>query len=668
MYLKSLLLKNFKGISSFNLSMNGNASTSIYGANGTGKSTIKNAFLWLLFGKDSDNRQDYEILPLDENNNIINGVESVVEAAVDHDGEEITLKKSMKEKWTKPHGQSKKIKTGNDFSYWINDVPKTMTEFRKMVAGLCPNETIIRIITDPSFFNDDKAFPWKKRREMVIEIAGGDVTIDKVIESNPELSQLPGILGKNSIDDQRSIIKAEKTKINDRLKEIPNSINERTLVINESGTGRRDKKTITSVMAVARDNRKVASQRLDTILNGGAVAIKNKELAEVEAKIQKHDTRIAEAKQKSGSARYKKQRELEQAADKIGRELDDKANALNNLQRDAKAEETNLENYAAKLTELREAWKKINAETFEHDQENNICPTCGQDLPEEKVTEARDKATAAFNSDKAQRLKSNVDTGKDYAAKKAASENIIIELGLKINELKVEKSLLHHKHLKALEAVTQFEIDEEQEEQDATEPDTERESLVETKTAIEKEIADLQAGAEADVSKAQAEIDEIDSHIEGLQKELSDFETIEKAETRIAELKKEERRISERYAELEGHLHLIELFERTQAAMVNEAVSSKFQLARFKMFKENVTNDGIEPCCIATLNGVPYGAVNTAGQVNLDIDIGNAFSLHHGIEFPRFIDRAESVVELLPTIGQQIRLVVKKEDKQLRIE
>jgi chromosome segregation ATPase len=663
MRLISLSLKNFKGVSSFDLSMNGNDSTSIYGDNGTGKSTIKNAFLWLLFGKDAENRQDYEILPLDEDNNIISGVEAVVEAVIDHEGQEITLKKSMKEKWTKPHGQSEKIKTGNDFSYWINDVPKTMTEFKKMVASLCPNETIIRIITDPSYFNDDKAFPWKKRREMVIEIAGGDVTMDKVIESNPELSQLPGILGKNSIDDQRSIIRAEKTKINERLKDIPNSINERTLVINESGAVRRDKKTITSVMAVARDNRKAAAKRLDTILNGGAVAIKNKELAEVEAKIQRHDTKIAEAKQKSESARYKKKRELEQDADKIGRELDDKANALNNLQRDAKSEEENLAKYAAKLTELRAAWKEINAETFEYDQKNT-CPTCGQDLPEEDVADARNKALAVFNANKAQRLKSNVDTGKDYAAKKATSENIIIEFGLKINELKVEKRLLQDKHDKALEAVTNFENEEEV----PAGPDTEREALVENKTAIEKEIADLQAGAEADVSEVQAEIDEIDSHIEGLEKELSGLETIEKAETRIDELKKEERRLSERFAELEGHLHLIELFERTQANMVNEAVSSKFELARFKMFRENVTNDGIEPCCIATLNGIPYGAVNTAGQVNLDIDIGNAFSRHHGIEFPRFIDRAESVVQLLPTIGQQIRLVVTDKDKQLRIE
>jgi DNA repair exonuclease SbcCD ATPase subunit len=663
MRLRSLSLKNFKGVSSFDLSMNGNDSTSIYGDNGTGKSTIKNAFLWLLFGKDAENRQDYEILPLDEDNNIISGVEAVVEAVIDHEGQEITLKKSMQEKWTKPHGQSEKIKTGNDFSYWINDVPKTMTEFKKMVASLCPNETIIRIITDPSFFNDDKAFPWKKRREMVIEIAGGDVTMDKVIESNPELSQLPGILGKNSIDDQRSIIRAEKTKINERLKDIPNSINERTLVINESGAVRRDKKTITSVMAVARDNRKAAAKRLDTILNGGAVAVKNKELSEVEAKIQRHDTKIAEAKQKSESARYKKKRELEQAADKIGRELDDKANALCKLQYDAKSEEAILANFDTRLAELRAAWKEINAETFEYDQKNT-CPTCGQDLPEEDVADARNKALAVFNANKAQRLKSNVDTGKDYAAKKAASENIIIEFGLKINELKVEKRLLQDKHAKALEAVTNFENEEEV----PAGPDTEREALVETKTAIEKEIADLQAGAEADISKAQAEIDEIDSHIEGLEKEISGLETIEKAETRIDELKKEERRLSERFAELEGHLHLIELFERTQANMVNEAVSSKFELARFKMFRENVTNDGIEPCCIATLNGIPYGAVNTAGQVNLDIDIGNAFSRHHGIEFPRFIDRAESVVQLLPTIGQQIRLVVTDKDKQLRIE
>jgi predicted ATP-dependent endonuclease of OLD family len=55
--LKSLILKNFKGIKS--LSVNFNRITNISGDNATGKTTIFDAFTWLLFDKDSQDRSNF---------------------------------------------------------------------------------------------------------------------------------------------------------------------------------------------------------------------------------------------------------------------------------------------------------------------------------------------------------------------------------------------------------------------------------------------------------------------------------------------------------------------------------------------------------------------------------------------------------------------------------
>ncbi|RYG55303.1 hypothetical protein EON80_30830, partial [bacterium] len=64
--LKALTLINFKGARSRTIDFS--EVTNIYGDNATGKTTIKDAFCWLFFGKDSTDRKDFEIKTLDGNN------------------------------------------------------------------------------------------------------------------------------------------------------------------------------------------------------------------------------------------------------------------------------------------------------------------------------------------------------------------------------------------------------------------------------------------------------------------------------------------------------------------------------------------------------------------------------------------------------------------------
>ena len=90
-------------------------------------------------------------------------------------------------------------------------------------------------------------------------------------------------------------------------------------------------------------------------------------------------------------------------------------------------------------------------------------------------------------------------------------------------------------------------------------------------------------------------------------------------------------------------------------------------MARFKLF-ENQVNGALAECCETTYNGVPYSNLNNGARLNIGLDIINTLAEHYGFSPPVWLDNAESVTDILPTKGQQIRLIVSGMDKKLRIE
>ena len=107
----SLRLRNFKGQRDFLFEPNGK-NASVFGDNGTGKTTLMDAFNWLLFDKDSTGKKDFAIKTLDENNNVMHGLEHEVEGLLEVDGKRIKLRKVYYEKWTKKRGSTQKEFTG----------------------------------------------------------------------------------------------------------------------------------------------------------------------------------------------------------------------------------------------------------------------------------------------------------------------------------------------------------------------------------------------------------------------------------------------------------------------------------------------------------------------------------------------------------------------------
>ena len=87
-----LRIKNFKGLKSYDLKANGE-DIGVYGDNATGKTTLFDAFTWLLWGKDSQGKADFDIIPLDANGDALSGVEHAVEGTFSAEDGDISLKK-----------------------------------------------------------------------------------------------------------------------------------------------------------------------------------------------------------------------------------------------------------------------------------------------------------------------------------------------------------------------------------------------------------------------------------------------------------------------------------------------------------------------------------------------------------------------------------------------
>jgi len=128
--LMSLNLKNFQGIKSFNFTPNG-VDVDIFGDNGTGKTTVANAFHWLLFGKNSEWQTDFSIKPIG-----VTGVQTVVEGVLITNDKKISLKKTYYEKWVKRRGQTEKEFSGNTTEYEVDGVPKKKKDYDLIISSL----------------------------------------------------------------------------------------------------------------------------------------------------------------------------------------------------------------------------------------------------------------------------------------------------------------------------------------------------------------------------------------------------------------------------------------------------------------------------------------------------------------------------------------------------
>lgn len=650
--LKSLSLINFKGVRDFSITFN-DGITTVCGDNGTGKTTLYDAYLWLLFGKDSTGRSDgangFNVKTTDESGKPIYRLEHSVTAVLEVDGMEIKLQRSLVEKWQKVNGTTEEVMK-DETQYFINDVRTgTKKEYQAEISEIIP-EDVFRMITNPYYFTSLSA---DTQKEMLLGMVG-NIDDEEVAATDPDFLALLDQINGTSLAKWAREIAAKKKACNDALATIPASI-----------------ETAQKLMPESED-----------------WAVLEKELKGVQERVKEIDAQIADKSKLNNDAYERKMSLMKQQADKRVK-LQDRENAirmetsaahnqaLSELQElknkltltqsniegkrmEKKAVDTKVAELDDKLVEMREQFKAVAKEVFpEPNGDALVCPTCGEPYKGDNLENAIAKLRGNFEQNKAKRQKDIQTKGKQYKAeydKAVEQQTNLTGLIAKLEDEALEiKGNIEIKNAHIPVAGNADEAIANDEECTAL-----RNDITEIDNQLKVEVP------QADVSELQSEKADRNAAIAEINKRLGKRAMIERVNKEIADLEEKRMANNQAKADLEKWEDVYLRFQKAKDEVLMQRINGLFNVVSFSFVKEQ-KNGGEKVTCYCSVNGVPYADVNACGKVNAGLDIINAICATKGISAPIFIDNRESFNVIIPTISQIVNLRVSN-DKQLTIK
>lgn len=659
--LTNMILSNFKGITKFNLLLNGK-SAQLFGDNAAGKTTLFDAFVWCLFGKDSSNKKDFAVKTLNDDGSEIHNLEHSVELLLSVDGLELQLKRTYKEVYKKTRGSVTKTFSGHTTDFEINHVPSNEKDYKAAVANIV-DEEIFKLVTSPTYFNT--SVKWQDRRKILIDICG-DVTNEAVVASNKKLAALNELLTNYSVEDAKAIVAAKRKKINEQLESIPVRIDELYNMI--AGVEVDEAEVKANVERINQQIDGLKTQKIN-VQNGGALAEKRVALTTAEGDVQAYER---EFNTKANEEVYKLQARVQEAQGNVQIAKGNLAQlefvkeqwkqTYDFLQRDK-------QRYIQAMDELRVEFAKVKSKEFNHVDTCN-CPTCEQPIPSEKVEAVRNEALAQFQLKQSEQ-KARINTqGITYKEKVEEINDKITAHTEQQNKIMedIEKAQLEvEKFEKELEK-QQKKLEEAKVATPCIEDDANYQELVSKVNEINAIIKDLELNIQDTLNDLNVEIVALETERKQYDEQLGKLASVATNRARIGELEGEQQRLMEEFELLEYQVNLLDEFTKSKVELLSERINSKFKYARFKMFDVQV-NGGISETCETLYEGVPYGdGLNNAAKINVGLDIINTLSEHYGIFAPIFIDNAEAVTKLIDTNAQTIALYVSEQDKKLRVE
>ena len=648
MRLSRVFIEHFKGLDKMDIAPEGKDVT-VKGKNGTGKTTIADAYAWCVTGKGFDGKTiDTQIKKRAEDGSTPTdgGVEHAVEVVLENEGRLITLRREFKEKWEKHRGASDREFKGHTTVYSIDGVPLQKKEFERRVSDLIKGDTF-QLLSMPLHFCTN--VKWQDRRKVLMMMCG-DTPDEKIIDDNPSLEPLRKELENKTIADYRKVLQAKMKKNNEEAKSIPARIDELNGMIGEA-TG--NKEVLETEIKSLEKQKADKEKELAGIKNGGEFAENQKRIAEIEAKMTKFKAEFeAEYNRKAGEA----ERVVSGCRAKIERLGEVIERNQTEMDRAKAAAET-----ADKLAAgLRDDWGTIQKETFP-DNIADTCPCCGQKLPAEQIEELREKELDKFNLEKAAKLKAINEKGKRIMADKAKDLDKVSSLEAANAEAQGQIEELS----KSLEEAQKM-VDGMDRPEAAKQPDYIQ--MQEEVNFIKGVNERIQAGGEQEVRAAEIEINNLGAEISARQEKLAAIKQNEGIEARIEELKDREKTLGKMYSDLEKQLFMTEEFLRAKVSATEDNINSHFKYVKFKMFEQKI-NGALEECCEPIIDGVPFNdGLNKGNRMKAALDIQNALSKYYGVSLPVFIDDCESYTSLPDVDAQVIKLIADGDYDTLAVE
>lgn len=642
--LNKLVMENFAGFKNQTFEFNGQGAD-IFGSNGTGKTTTATALQWLLFDKGLDGTtKSFNPVPENEKGEEQYELIPTVIAVFDIDGKPLTLKKESHPKYTTNQKTNRKEYSRSRTKYqYINDEKVKVTDFKNRVAEIV-DEEVFKLITNPTTFNN---LDWKTRRNLLFEIAD-DISDDDVIASDSELEGLKELLTDHDIETKKKIVGDKIKQINQQIKDIPTRINEAS-------------HSLVDVKHVNGSDYKQLEENIQSLVN------KKYELqngsAEIELRNQIKD----------------KQSELE----RIKRDYSSTTESrIHSLMNEFNAEESTILNYQSKIKNnnvqinhevkrrkaLLDEHRNLNADLeraksqkFEH-TDDDVCSCCGQELPQDKLDSARENALKKFNKDKSNELEVITRSIDQILADGKQIKPIIEKLESENNKYQALVDTAKDKSEKI-----QNKIDSLKAEITDVTQSKEYQSVQSDIDELNKKRINIQEEADNHIDEINSQLNELKAEKENLDKVKSIVASNENIEKRIRELRNKEDELLDEKEIYSGQLYKLNKFTITKINKLTDNINQKFKYVSFKLFYTQVDGE-VKETCDTTVDGIEYSrGLNSAKKLNAGLDIINTLCEHYKINAPIFIDNAESVIDILPTKSQQIRLVVSKQDDTLRL-
>ena len=649
MKIMSMTLENFRGVKNLTVNFDGK-DADIYGANGTGKTTIANAICWLLIDRPATEEADFT--PKTTGTHGLNHKASMeIELA---DGQRITLAKDFYEKWTRKRGASVEEYTGNVTDYYIDGVKSKKKEYTEILENACGTDLErVKMLMALGYFAD--TMKTDEKRRILFEMAGEFTDMD-VIAANEELEGIEDFFLMPGTEDQhytveqwKKIATEQRKKLNKDLETLPARIDEASKGIAENIE---DAETLNAELRRLEEKKAgLEEQKRSLSTEDGKQEAARAALAGLEVDLAKQRAAYIEqgaAANQETNAKIESLQEkgfdLDVEGDRIVREKNGVGVRREEMQRQREAL---MKEYAAVAAQQWDAGAEI-------------CPTCHQVLPPERIEELRTE----FNTKKSAAKEDINRRGQ------ACSKEKIEELSAREAELAQQIEAIHEQQKKRTKDLSELRASL------TTLPPFEETQEYRDITARMEEIRARQrlgqSAADGVLNGCDRDIQTVKDEIAAVNLRIAKAQSSEESRRRVGELKQELKNTAEEMEYIEQGIHLCEEFVRTKARMVTDSINGHFRYVRFVLFRDQI-NGGLREICEPTIESrtgqwVEYRSANYAAQVNAKLDIVTTLMRHYGVHLPILMDQGESVTSPLAVDEQLIRFIVSAEDKEIKVE
>lgn len=627
-------------------------SFNLYGDNGSGKTTIFDAFVWLFWDEDAEGRGQFDIKTLTPDGEAQHHKEHSVRAVVKVNGERAQLRKTYQENWTKGSGQSNGEFEGHETVYEFNDVEVTKSDYHEKLADLIYTDELfaskpevqlknLRVLVDPRYFNQQ--LHWERRRELLIDTFG-DVNHEDILDEEPELENLD--LNGLEPEDRRKQLKQKQSDIKKQQDKIEIQIKEK----------KRDAPEVDWTVETAEEqvaNLKEKEQKLrDELAEVRAAGDK----AEIKKEIEEMNRVIDQMKQDRRNEYAEKINDMKKRKNKTAFNLGRLATDFEDQKEEIKSTKDQIAELESRRDDLREKFYELQERVWDEGRE---CPTCGSQIDTDKLDEVREE----FNRDLVEEKRRVQKRGK--AAKSEQGE-----LEEKLEELREEQD-------ETVSEIHQLARNLRRRKDELEELKTERDNF----SAIDEyaEMLDrreelqgrLNSGGEPErAEELKIKLENVQDDLEKAQDRLNQAKNAGRVGSRVDELKDKESMLAAEYEELARQMQLLNQYTRVKVRLMEAKINHNFDVVDFKLFRPYKSKEGVKEVCEAMVNGVSYNStLNTEGRFRAGVDIINTFSEAWGLRGPVWLDNADLVreenrKELIESIKSQYAVLLVSDDEE----